>query len=116
MFPQGLKLCLQRGRGGTCWTAHGAPWRDVPARYGPWDRAYDLFCRWQRDGTWARIVTQLQAGAEAKGLITWAVNVNSTACRVAVASGSCRPPQSVGVGVGVGVGTAHASAIARVSQ
>nr|WP_324607703.1 transposase [Streptomyces sp. NRRL S-646] len=28
---------------------------DVPERYGPWDRVYDLFRRWQRDGTWARI-------------------------------------------------------------
>jgi len=29
----------------------GAPWRDLPERYRPWDRAYDLFRRWQRDGT-----------------------------------------------------------------
>ncbi|MFB7853609.1 IS5 family transposase [Streptomyces sp. NPDC056053] len=62
-------------------TRTGAPWRDVPERYGPWDRAYDLFRRWQRDGTWARIVTQLQAEADAKGLITWDVNVDSTVCR-----------------------------------
>ncbi|MFE7909939.1 transposase [Streptomyces albogriseolus] len=54
-------------------TRTGAPWRDVPERYGPWDRVYDLFRRWQRDGTWARILTQLQAEADAKGLITWEV-------------------------------------------
>lgn len=60
----------------------GAPWRDVPERYGPWDRVYDLFRRWQRDGAWARIVTQLQAEADAEGLITWDVNVDSTVCRV----------------------------------
>ncbi|MFE4621765.1 transposase, partial [Streptomyces mirabilis] len=35
----------------------GIPWRDVPAEYGPWGRAYDLFRRWQRDGTWQRIFT-----------------------------------------------------------
>ncbi|WP_425288403.1 transposase [Streptomyces melanosporofaciens] len=58
-------------------TRTGAPWRDVPERYGPWDRAYDLFRRWQRDGTWARIVTQLQAEADVKGLITWDVNVRA---------------------------------------
>ncbi|MGW1787733.1 IS5 family transposase [Streptomyces tubercidicus] len=62
-------------------TRTGAPWRDVPERYGPWDRVYDLFRRWQRDGTWARIVTQLQAEADANGLITWEVNVDSTVCR-----------------------------------
>ncbi|GAA1024523.1 hypothetical protein GCM10009556_103760 [Acrocarpospora pleiomorpha] len=53
----------------------------MPERYGPWDRIYDLFRRWQRDGIWARIVTQLQAQADAKGLITWDVNVDSTICR-----------------------------------
>ncbi|MFD3681978.1 IS5 family transposase [Streptomyces sp. NPDC058613] len=62
-------------------TRTGAPWRDVPERYGPWDRVYDLFRRWQRDGTWARILVQLQAEADAKGLITWDVNVDSTVCR-----------------------------------
>ncbi|MFG2721836.1 transposase [Streptomyces sp. NPDC048416] len=35
-------------------TRTGAPWRDVPERYGPWDRVHDLFRRWQRDDTWAR--------------------------------------------------------------
>jgi transposase len=56
-------------------------WRDVPERYGPWDRVYDLFRRWQRDGTWKRILEQLQAQADAKGLITWDVSVDSTVCR-----------------------------------
>lgn len=34
----------------------GAPWRDVPARYGPWQTCYDRFVRWSRDGTWQRSV------------------------------------------------------------
>lgn len=34
--------------------------------------------RWQRDGTWVRIVTQLQAQADANRLIIWDVNVDST--------------------------------------
>lgn len=59
----------------------GAPWRDVPARYGPWQTVYGLFRRWQRDGTWARAVTSLQAAADAAGLICWQVNVDSTVCR-----------------------------------
>ena len=45
----------------------GIPWRDVPEEYGPpGGRVYDLFRRWQRNGTWQRIVTQLQARADAK--------------------------------------------------
>ncbi|MFE3582736.1 IS5 family transposase [Streptomyces vinaceus] len=59
----------------------GVPWRDLPAEYGPWGRGYDLFRRWQRDGTWHRIFTALQAQADAKELITWDLNVDSTVCR-----------------------------------
>lgn len=62
-------------------TRAGAPWRDVPERYGPWERAYDLFRRWLRDGTWKQIFVQLQAEADAKGLITWDVSVDSTIAR-----------------------------------
>jgi transposase len=62
-------------------TRAGAPWRDVPERYGPWDRVYDLFRRWQRDGTWQRIFERLQTDADAKGLITWDLSVDSTVCR-----------------------------------
>jgi transposase len=42
---------------------------------------YDLFRRWQRDGTWQQIFTELQAQADAKDLITWDINVDSTVCR-----------------------------------
>jgi len=53
----------------------------VPPRYGPWQTVYGLFRRWQRDGTWKRILTQLQAEADARGLITWDVSVDSTIAR-----------------------------------
>src|SRR5512132_2536278 len=62
-------------------TRTGAPWREVPARYGPWQTVYGLFRRWQRDGTWKRILTRLQAQADARGLITWEVSVDSTIAR-----------------------------------
>jgi transposase len=62
-------------------TRTGAPWRDVPARYGPWQTVYGLFRRWQRDGTWRRILTGLQAQADAKGVITWDVSVDTTIAR-----------------------------------
>jgi transposase len=53
----------------------------VPVRYGPWQTVYGLFRRWQRDGTWQRILSQLQAQADAAGLITWEVNVDTTIAR-----------------------------------
>jgi transposase len=75
----------------------GTPWRDVPARYGAWQSVYGLFRRWQRDGTWPKIVTALQARADAAGLITWDVSVDSTVARAhqhaagARKRGTCRP-------------------------
>ncbi|MFJ4672670.1 IS5 family transposase [Kitasatospora purpeofusca] len=59
----------------------GAPWRDLPPEYGPWQTVYGLFRRWQRQGVWARVLTLLQARADAAGLITWEVSVDSTVCR-----------------------------------
>ena len=60
----------------------GAPWRDVPACYGRWQTVYGLFRRWQRAGVWDRILTALQTRADAAGLITWDVSVDSTIARV----------------------------------
>jgi transposase len=62
-------------------TRAGSPWRDVPAEYGPWQSAYELFRRWQRNGTWAALVTALQALADAAGHVTWDVSVDSAVAR-----------------------------------
>ena len=80
----------------------GSPWRDVPARYGPWQTVYGLFRRWQRDGTWAQILTRLQTRADALGLITWQVSVDSTIARAhqhaagARKRGICKPSRRAG--------------------
>jgi transposase len=80
----------------------GAPWRDVPPVYGTWQAVYALFRRWQRDGTWAQILTGLQALADAAGQITWDVSVDSTTARAhqhaagARKRGTCRPSRPAG--------------------
>lgn len=80
----------------------GTPWRDVPVCYGSWSAVYALFRRWQRDGTWAVIVTALQALADAAGRITWDVSVDSTIARAhqhaagARKRGICRPRRPAG--------------------
>ncbi|WP_461009679.1 IS5 family transposase [Streptomyces capparidis] len=67
---------------GIWWRARtGSPWRDIPERYGPWETAYSLFRRWQIDGTWARMLKELQVRADAEGIIEWEVPVDSTICR-----------------------------------
>jgi transposase len=75
----------------------GTPWRDVPERYGSWSAVAALFRRWQRNGTWARILVALQVRADAAGRITWDVSVDSTVARAhqhatgAPKGGFCRP-------------------------
>lgn len=41
----------------------GAPWRDLPERYGSWKTVYSRFCRWQEAGIWERILIELQREA-----------------------------------------------------
>ena len=49
----------------------GAPWRDLPERFGPWQTVYDHFRNWRRRGVFARVVEALQVKLDAKGLIDW---------------------------------------------
>ena len=43
------------------WIARsGAPWRDLPERYGPWNSVYRRFRRWAVKGVWQRIFQALQ--------------------------------------------------------
>ena len=39
----------------------GAPWRDLPERYGPPTTCYNRFVRWRRAGLWDRIIDALAA-------------------------------------------------------
>lgn len=49
----------------------GAPWRDLPERYGPWQTVYDRFCRWRENGLFDRILERLQVRLDAAGRIDW---------------------------------------------
>src|SRR5918992_2604117 len=51
--------------------ATGAPWRDLPERYGPWPSVYTRFRRWTRAGVWERIFAAVQRQADAGGAIGW---------------------------------------------
>ncbi|GII55536.1 transposase [Planotetraspora thailandica] len=85
-------------------TRVGSPWRNVPERYGPWQTVYGLFRRWQRRGVRQQILTALQARADAAGLITWDVSVDSTIARAhqhaagARKRGTCRPSHRAACG------------------
>jgi transposase len=47
----------------------GAPWRDLPEEYGPWGTAWDLFDKWNADGTLDRILSLLRSAHVDAGLI-----------------------------------------------
>jgi len=60
----------------------GAPWRDLPERYGPWRTVATRFYRWTRAGLWDRILSELQCMADAAGGIDWEVHmVDGTSVR-----------------------------------
>ena len=65
------------------WLARtGAPWRDLPDRFGPWCTVATRFYRWTRSGLWDRILAELRRMADAAGRIDWGVHmVDGTSVR-----------------------------------
>lgn len=57
---------------GMLWVLHtGAPWRDLPERYGPWKTVYERFRRWAESGLFDRLLEQLQARLERAERLDW---------------------------------------------
>jgi transposase len=93
-WAQIAPLLPRNGRRGKQWRDHravvnailwklrtGAPWRDLPERYGPWRTAYDRFVRWRRDGTWDRLLADAQMKSDAVGGMVWEVSVDGSQVR-----------------------------------
>ncbi|WUT15950.1 IS5 family transposase [Streptomyces virginiae] len=59
----------------------GAPWRDLPERYGPWQTVYERFARWEADGTWSKLLEHVQVRNDEVGQVEWTVSVDSTVNR-----------------------------------
>ncbi len=99
-------LLPENGRRGKQWKDHrtvvngilwklrtGAPWRDLPERYGPWQTVYHRFRALRRSGLLDRILERLQARLNADGLIDaelWCVD--GTVIRAAGAAAPKRKP------------------------
>jgi transposase len=77
---------------GILWRLHtGAPWRDIPERYGPWQSIYTRFRRWRHDGTWAKVLTRLLQERERHGCLghqLWFVD--ATIIRASRAAGGAK--------------------------
>jgi transposase len=49
----------------------GAPWRDLPERFGPWKTVYDYFSNWRKNGVFDRVLEALQIRLDRSGKIDW---------------------------------------------
>jgi transposase len=49
----------------------GAPWRDLPERFGPWQSVYHYFNQWRKTGVFDRVLEALQIRLDEKGYIDW---------------------------------------------
>jgi transposase len=59
----------------------GAPWRDVPERFGPWQTVYDRHNLWSENGTYELIFRHVLGEADIDGELDWLVSVDSTIVR-----------------------------------
>src|SRR5215212_960376 len=60
----------------------GAPWRDLPSRFGSWKTVSSRFYRWRRAEVWEVILAELQRQADAEGRLDWSLHfVDSTVVR-----------------------------------
>lgn len=60
------------------WIARsGAPWRDLPERYGKWNSVWRRFRRWSQSDIWKKVFSELTIDADWEEMM-----IDSTAVRV----------------------------------
>src|SRR6267154_1597678 len=61
--PRGVpRVNDRRVLNGIFWVLRsGAPWRDLPDKFGPYTTCYNRFARWRRAGVWIKIMDALAA-------------------------------------------------------
>ncbi len=80
----------------------GAPWPDLPTRYGPPSTVSTRLYRWKKAGIWDRIFAAVQAEADAAGELDWETHhVDATVIRAhqhaaGAKKGTQRPRRSAG--------------------
>ncbi|MGW7668330.1 IS5 family transposase [Streptomyces sp. NPDC054775] len=96
----------------------GVHWRDLPERFGPWKTVYERHRLWSADGTWERLLQQVQAAADAAGEIDWDIGVDSTVvCAHQHAAGArTSPPPAPATSRGDADGEHQGEALAEPSR
>jgi transposase len=60
----------------------GAPWRDMPERYGKWATIYSRFQRWRKSGVWNKLFAELQTALDGESNVDWETHfIDSTTVR-----------------------------------
>lgn len=69
----------------------GAPWRDLPDRYGPWQTVYRRFREWEQQGVIDRVLKRLRLRLDAEGHIDWSeVFIDGNSVRASAAAAGAR--------------------------
>lgn len=75
-----------------------APWRDIPEEFGPWSTVWDLFDKWNADGTLDEIMRRLQTVQVEAGEVDdelWCIDGTTTrAARCSAGGGKKGIPRS----------------------
>lgn len=69
----------------------GAPWRDMPERFGPWNTVYGWFRKWTASGLWGQILEELRKGipeAEPPAVVMFCVDGTNIRAHRAAAGAS----------------------------
>ena len=62
---------------GILWIARsGAPWRDLPERYGSWNSVYKCFAKWEENHIFDMVFQELSIDADMQDL-----SLDSTSCK-----------------------------------
>ncbi len=68
----------------------GAPWRDIPKRFGSWKTVYSRFCKWRDEGTLRKAFEYLKKDADYENL-----SIDSTVVRAHQSSAGSKKEQKI---------------------
>jgi transposase len=83
---------LRQMLNGVMWIlATGAPWRDLPDRFGPWPTVYGYFAKWRGSGVFDSILDSLHLRLDKDGKIDWDLwHIDGTSSRGSRAAGGAQ--------------------------